>query len=104
MFDFFKKMLGNKSQRDIRGLNPLVEKSLAAWEKIRLLSHDELRAKTIEFRERISQYIAGKEQEIADLKAENEALKADEKANEEKEADEALKTAQDEATQAKAEV
>lgn len=69
MFDFFKKMLGNKSQRDIRGLNPLVEKSLAAWEKIRLLSHDELRAKTIEFRERISQYIAGKEQEIADLKA-----------------------------------
>ncbi len=68
MFDFIKKMLGNKSQRDIRGINPLVEKSLAAWEKIRLLSHDELRQKTIEFRERISQHIAGKEQEIADLK------------------------------------
>ena len=48
--------------------------------------------------------IEEKDKEIADLKAENEALKADEKANEEKEADEALKTAQDEATQAKAEV
>ena len=44
MFDFFKKMLGNKSQRDIKSINPLVDKAIAAWEEIRLISNDELRA------------------------------------------------------------
>ena len=68
MFDFFKKMLGNKSQRDIRLINPLVDQALVAWEQVRGLSNDELRAKTIGFRERIAAYLADKEKEIADLK------------------------------------
>jgi preprotein translocase subunit SecA len=68
MFDFLKKILGNKSQRDIKGINPLVDKAILKWEEIRLLSNDELRAKTIEFKDRIRDYIAGKEQEISEMK------------------------------------
>ncbi len=68
MFDFFKKVLGNKSQRDIRSIDPIVTNAIEAWEKIRLLTNDELREKTVGFKQRISEYIAAKEQEIQDLK------------------------------------
>jgi preprotein translocase subunit SecA len=81
MFDFIKKMLGNKSQRDIRGINPLVDRAIKSWEQIRLLSNDELRGKTIEFRERITNYIAEKEREISDLKLQlsSDEIEIDEK-------------------------
>ncbi len=82
MFDLIKKMLGNKSQRDIKTISPLVGQALEAWEKIRLVSNDELRAYTVSFRERIREHIAAKEQEIADLR---EQLNSDEIEIEEKE-------------------
>jgi len=82
MLSIFKKMLGNKSQRDIKEINPLVDKALSEWEKIRELSNDELRAYTWAFRQRISEHIAGKEQEIAELKLQ---LASDEIEIEEKE-------------------
>jgi len=68
MLDFMKKMLGNKSQRDIKTINPLVEKTLEAYETVKQLSNDELREKTLEFRRRIKEFLAGKEQEIVELK------------------------------------
>jgi preprotein translocase subunit SecA len=68
MLDFFKKILGNKSQRDIRSIDPLVTAALAAWEEIRLLSNDELRDKTLEFKRRITEYTQGKNDEIAALR------------------------------------
>jgi preprotein translocase subunit SecA len=48
-----KLFVGNKQQKDLKGLQPIVEdvrKFELAFSK---LSHDELRAKTIEFKERI---------------------------------------------------
>jgi len=69
MFDFFKKMLGNKSQRDIRVIDPFVDQAHAVYEEIKNLSNDELRERTLDFKRRIQEHIAGKEQEIADLKA-----------------------------------
>ncbi len=68
MLDFMKKMLGNKSQRDIKSINPLVDKAIEAYEVIKNLSNDELRAKTVEFRSRISEYLAAKEKEIEEIK------------------------------------
>ena len=81
MFDFFKKMLGNKSQRDIREINPLVDKALEAYEEVKILSNDELRARTIDFKRRISEYLAGKQKEIAELKEQinSDELEIDEK-------------------------
>ena len=48
-----KLFVGDKQQKDLKGLQPVVEdvkKFELAFSK---LSHDELRAKTIEFKERI---------------------------------------------------
>jgi preprotein translocase subunit SecA len=81
MFDFLKKMLGNKSQRDIKGISPLVDKAVISWEETKKLSNDELRTKTLEFKERIQIYISQKEQEISDLKVQlaSEEIEIDEK-------------------------
>ncbi len=83
MLDFFKKMLGNKSQRDIKSINPLVDQTLIAWNEIKNISNDELRARTTDFKRRISEYIAGKEQEIEALKVQinSDDLEIDEKEN-----------------------
>ncbi len=83
MLDFFKKMLGNKSQRDIKSINPLVDKALEAWEEIKTISNDELRARTIAFKHRITEHIAAKEQEIETLKEQlnSDDIEIDEKEN-----------------------
>ena len=81
MIDFLRKIIGNKSQRDIKVINPLVEKTLEFEKEIRQLSHDELRAKTIGFRQRIREYISAKEQEIEELKSQlnSDEVEIDEK-------------------------
>ena len=83
MLDFFKKMLGNKSQRDIKVINPILEKALAAWDEIKTVSNDELRARTIAFKHRIREYIADKEKEIDGLKEQlnSDDIEIDEKEN-----------------------
>jgi len=68
MIGFLKKLMGNKSQRDIKEINPDVEKTLSFGEEYKQLSNDELREKTVEFKQRIRDYIADKEKEIAELK------------------------------------
>jgi len=50
MISMFRKMLGNKSQRDIREITPQVDKALVIYEEIKKLGNDELRGKTIEFK------------------------------------------------------
>ena len=81
MLSFFKKMLGNKSQRDIKDINPLVDQAIAAWQEIKNLSNDELRDRTIEFKSRIREHIAAKEQEITALREQllSDEIEIDEK-------------------------
>ena len=83
MLDFFKKMLGNKSQRDIKVINPVLDKALAAWEEIKTVSNDELRARTVAFKHRIREHLADKEKEIEDLKEQlnSDDIEIDEKEN-----------------------
>lgn len=68
MAKFLKNLLGNKATRDLKALNPLLLKIKKSYESISQLSNDELRAKTHEFRQRISDAIAGEQKEIASLK------------------------------------
>ena len=64
-----KAIFGDKSTRDMKLIQPYVDKVKAAYPEIKALSNDELRAKTKE----IQQYVqdAGKEQreKIAELRA-----------------------------------
>ena len=82
MLKFFKKVMGDKSTRDMKALNPIVQKIHKAYETIKDLSNDELRNKTVEFKQRIADYISEEESEIAKLKEriENDlSLETDEK-------------------------
>ena len=56
MLDYiFKKILGDKSKKDLRILQPYVDKINAIYPALSQLSHQDLRAKTAEFKNRIAQ-------------------------------------------------
>ena len=44
--NFLKKLFGNKSQRDMKEIQPLVDKINSVYPEIAALSNDELRART----------------------------------------------------------
>jgi preprotein translocase subunit SecA len=48
-----KKIVGSKNERELKRINPLVERVSSLEDRIRPLSDDQLRAKTGEFRDRI---------------------------------------------------
>jgi len=54
MLDFISKLFGNKSERDVKSLIPLVEQVKTEFEKLDQVSNDELRARTISFKETIA--------------------------------------------------
>jgi preprotein translocase subunit SecA len=82
MLSFIKKLFGDKASRDLKAINPLLQKTLQTYETVRKLSNDELRAKTLEFRKRINENIAQEIEEIGRLHLqinENPDLEPDEK-------------------------
>ena len=68
MLDFISKLFGSKSERDVKSIQPLVAKVLAEFAKLGDISNDELRAKTIDFKETIKQGLAGIDSEIQAIK------------------------------------
>jgi preprotein translocase subunit SecA len=68
MLDFFSKLFGSKSERDVKSIQPIVEKIKAEFAKLGGLSNDELRAKTIEFKETIATGLSGIDSEIQAIK------------------------------------
>jgi preprotein translocase subunit SecA len=75
MLGFISKLLGgNKSDKDVKLISPLVPKINAYFQEYNNLSHDALRAKTNEFRARISDYLKEVNDEITNLDQEAIAL------------------------------
>lgn len=68
MLNIFKKMLGDKSQRDIKSLQPVLDACIKAYDQIKLLNNDELRAKTAEFKQKISDKVQTEKNKLEDLK------------------------------------
>ena len=66
---FLSKIFGNKSTRDNKALQPLLQKTLEAYERIKDLDIDSLRHKTVEFKEYIQNHIAVEQSKIEELKA-----------------------------------
>ena len=62
------KVFGNKADRDVKELYPVVDRVQEQYVKLTGLSNDQLRAKTAEFKTRINDYLAEIDQEIAQLK------------------------------------
>ena len=70
MKNFLASIFGNKSQRDIKEINPILKQCLAAYDNIKGLSNDELRNKTTEFRKAIKDAIMEQENEKNAIKTE----------------------------------
>jgi preprotein translocase subunit SecA len=54
LINILSKIFGTKQDKDMKLLRPLVAKANEAWEPIKKLSDEELQAKTVEFRDRLS--------------------------------------------------
>ncbi|MFS2186569.1 preprotein translocase subunit SecA [Mucilaginibacter sp. Mucisp84] len=68
MLNFISKLFGSKSERDVKSIQPIVEKIKAEYAKLGSLSNDELRAKTIYFKETIAEGLSGIDSEIQAIK------------------------------------
>jgi len=74
MSGFFSKLFGgNKSQKDIKLIQPIVEQINQHFTAYQSLTNDELRAKTDEFKKRIKDHLLEIDNQISDL-----TIKADE--------------------------
>ena len=72
-------LFGNKSSRDMKLIQPLVEKVKAAYPDIKKLDNDELRAKTQEIKKYVRDSAKDKKEEIENLKAQIEETPIDER-------------------------
>ncbi|OYW20285.1 MAG: preprotein translocase subunit SecA, partial [Sphingobacteriales bacterium 12-47-4] len=75
MIGFISKLFGgSKSEKDVKSLWPQVSRINEFFNSYQSLSHDQLRAKTTEFRERIAARLAPIDAEIAEKNAKAEGL------------------------------
>lgn len=68
MAKFLSKLFGNKSQRDLKELRPILAECLSHEDSISKLSNDELRAKTQEFKKRIHDAVDKEDARIDEIR------------------------------------
>ncbi len=69
IFKLLRKLFGNKSDRDMKQIQPLVDEVLKVYPQIQALSNDELRARTLILKEQIQKAGIPIKEQIAELKA-----------------------------------
>ena len=74
-----QSLFGNKSTRDMKLIQPLVEKVKATYEDIKQLSNDELRARTKQIQQQVQDAAKEQKEKIAQLKAQIEETPIDER-------------------------
>jgi len=67
-----KAFVGDKSEKDVKAIQPIITKIKSYEGALQALSHDELRAKTAEFKAKIQNARADKDAKIASLKQDAE--------------------------------
>ena len=73
MFDnLLKSLFGSKSDREIKELQPIVDKVNREFAKLGELSNEQLRAKTFEFKKRIADNISEQTARLEEIRAELE--------------------------------
>ncbi len=60
--------LGNKSDRDLKEINPIVEKVLEIYPVIKALSHDDLRSRSAAIRKKVKEFVLSEEKETEELR------------------------------------
>ena len=77
--DVISKLFGNKSTRDMREIQPWVEKVKTAYDEVEQLSNDDLRARTMVLKARILASAEDDRAKIADLKAKVESTELEDR-------------------------
>ena len=72
MFNALKKLFGSKYDRDVKTYSPFVQEINEYFNSYASLSNDELRNKTLEFRERIAAHLKGIDDDIAAIDKETQ--------------------------------
>ena len=67
--EIITKLFGNKAQKDMRAIQPIVDKIKAAYESIDALSNDELRARSWALMDKLQEAVKERKDRIAELKA-----------------------------------
>ena len=67
MLGFLKKVFGTKYDKDVKAIQPYVDEANSYFKQYNSLSHDDLRNKTLEFRQKIADYLADIDQELENL-------------------------------------
>jgi preprotein translocase subunit SecA len=68
MLNIVKKIFGDKHEKNLKLLWPVVDEINQEYEKLKKLTDDELRAKTREFKDKINEYTAETRKQIDELK------------------------------------
>jgi preprotein translocase subunit SecA len=68
MLNIVKKIFGDKHEKNLKLLWPVVDEINQEYEKLKKLTDDELRAKTLEFKDKINEYTAETRKQIDELK------------------------------------
>jgi len=76
-----KSLFGDKSSRDMKLIQPLVEKAKAISSKVEAMSNDELRQRTKELQQQVQSSATEQKKKIAELKATIENTPIDERAD-----------------------
>ena len=71
--EIITKLFGNKAQKDMRAIQPVVEQIKAEYERIDALTNDELRAHSQALMDKLQAAVADRKARIAELKASIEA-------------------------------
>ena len=77
--NFLKSLFGDKSTRDMKLIQPLVEKIKAAYPEIQSLDNDALRAKTKEIQKYVQDSAKEQREKIEELRSKIESLPIDER-------------------------
>ena len=71
---FILKLFGSKSEKDLKAIQPFLDKVLAIEPEITKDSNDELRARSENLKKKIAEHIKPEQDEITELKAKAESL------------------------------
>ena len=73
MLKFFKKVFGTKYDRDVKAYQPIIDEINDYYDQYKSLSHDELRNKSLEFKDRIAAHLKGIDEDIVTIEKEAES-------------------------------
>lgn len=81
--DVLKRFFGTKSERDIKEIQPYVDKTIEAYERVDKLSNDQLRAESLRLKKIVAQRIAAQEERKKSLRERLEDVMIDVREKEE---------------------